>query len=131
MCEDEGTRLPLRPCSNPTCGALVVRGKCEACKGKRASATRRGYGYKWRLFREEFLLELAVSQGRPEAECEDCREQAAKMLEPRLRRFAKVNKATDVHHVKKVRDYPHLQFVKSNCRGLCGECHKIRTGRGE
>ncbi|WP_242847225.1 HNH endonuclease [Desulfosporosinus acididurans] len=51
--------------------------------------------------------------------CEDCLEQDA--LTP----------SREVHHKKKVRDFPELRLVKSNLRALCKSCHSTRTARGE
>ena len=39
--------------------------------------------------------------------------------------------ATEVHHLCKVRDYPRLRLVESNCLGLDKGCHSKRTARGE
>lgn len=119
--------LPLRPCG-PNCSELVSRGRCpeHTADRQRPTSRERGYDTRWEKFRAAFLLSLAIAQGRPYAECEDCREREGKAGSP-----WRVALVTDVHHIKKVRDYPHLKLVKSNCRGLCGTCHKARTARGE
>lgn len=38
---------------------------------------------------------------------------------------------TQVHHVKKIVDFPELRLVESNCMPQCDDCHAIRSGRGE
>lgn len=32
--------------------------------------------------------------------------------------------ALEIHHIKKVSDYEHLEFDKDNCITLCHECHE-------
>jgi 5-methylcytosine-specific restriction protein A len=82
---------------------------------ERRNSTERGYDGRWRRFRKWFLSQ-------PEhAICEDCIEFG---LSP-------YQLSTEVHHVKKVADFPELRLVESNCRGSCKTCHSIRTARGE
>jgi 5-methylcytosine-specific restriction enzyme A len=71
------------------------------------NASERGYDYIWQKFREWFIARHPI--------CADC------VIVP----------TTDVHHVKKLKDFPALRLVETNCMGLCGTCHKIRTARGE
>jgi 5-methylcytosine-specific restriction protein A len=75
--------------------------------GKRGTSAERGYDAAWRRFRLWFLHRYPI--------CADCLTVAA----------------TDVHHVEKLKDRPDLRLTESNCSGLCGRCHKIRTARGE
>ena len=102
---------PKRQCRG--CTRLVTTGWCENCqkagKGKddRRTSSQRGYDAVWNRFRHWFLQRHPV--------CEDCKRAASR----------------DVHHIKKLRDYPELRLVEENCMGLCGTCHKIRTARGE
>lgn len=115
-----------RPCAAPCCPALVESGYCanhasrviakqQLYDNQRGSSAKRGYDAAWKRFRKWFL-------SKPEhALCEDCRDKR----EPQLVR------STEVHHVKKVADYPELRLVESNCRGLCKTCHSARTARGE
>ncbi|WP_225425366.1 HNH endonuclease signature motif containing protein [Apilactobacillus timberlakei] len=42
-----------------------------------------------------------------------------------------VNPSQDVHHIKKVRDYPELSFKRSNVMALCKKCHKKLTEQGK
>jgi len=39
--------------------------------------------------------------------------------------------ATEVHHIKKLRDYPELKYEESNLMALSHKKHSIRTRRGE
>ena len=39
--------------------------------------------------------------------------------------------ATELHHVRKIKERPDLRFDPANCRGLCESCHSTRTARGE
>jgi 5-methylcytosine-specific restriction protein A len=107
--------MAMRPCARAGCGNVVVKGHCDGCKPRspavvkerwRGSSWQRGYDAAWLRFRAWFL-------GRHPA-CNDC---------GRL--------ATEVHHVKKVRDSPELRLVESNCMALCHEDHSKRTARGE
>ncbi len=105
----------LRPCAKQTCRELVERGRCakhapEADR-ERGSSTARGYDAVWQRFRTWFIGRHPL--------CVDCQEQNA------------LTATTEVHHVKKLAEYPALRLVESNCLGLCAACHAIRTRRGE
>jgi len=111
------------PCGSPGCGACVVGSRyCEQHANLehearnrfdryRGSSASRGYDGAWQQFREWFLARHPA--------CEDCA----------LRGIVKA--ATDVHHIKKVADYPELKLVEDNCIALCHEDHSIRTSKGE
>lgn len=97
---------------------MIVDGKCPRCSVKRDTrdATERhrravAYGRKWKAFRLRYLTEHPL--------CVDCAGQG------------RVKAATDVHHKRKVKDAPELQYDHENLMALCGECHDVRTGRGE
>lgn len=104
---------PRRPCLYPGgCAEYAVRnGRCR----EHASASdhwgkktaERGYDAVWRRFRRWFIIRHPV--------CEDCERMPTR----------------EVHHRKKVAEYPELRCVESNCLGLCKPCHSIRTKRGE
>lgn len=111
--------MPIkRPCLQPGCSALVIRGYCQEHKPDadrqrwqgydrcRGSSRERGYDHNWERFRKMYLARHPV--------CNDC---------GRL--------ATEVHHVAKVKDRPDLKLVEANCMGLCKPCHTVRTDRGE
>ena len=73
------------------------------------TTTQRGYGWRHQQFRERVLRERPL--------CEDC--------------LPVVTPATDVHHVRKIKDRPDLACEDSNVMCLCSECHTKRTSRGE
>lgn len=106
----------LRPCAAPNCAALVTRGYCAAHGHRtrtlerwRGSSTERGYDAAWRRFRAWFIQQ-------PEnVMCADCKQEFTQ----------------EVHHVKKLRDFPELRLNPANCRGLCKACHSARTLRNE
>ena len=65
-------------------------------------------------------------------ECQDCRERLRKATEEGRRltgEDAKIRIATQVHHIKELREYPQLAFDKENLISLCTQCHNIRHGR--
>ncbi len=111
---------PRKPCARPGCGALVPKGYCPRCQPRatalaaqyeihRGNSHQRGYDADWRHFRVWFLAQ-------PENKiCRDCSRK----------------RAAHVHHIRKLRDYPHLRLDPENCRGLCHACHSARTNRGE
>jgi len=97
---------PKRPCSFPGCHEMVSAGRCPVHskrQDQRGGATERGYNYLWQKFREWFIWRHPI--------CVDCQ----------------IKATTDVHHVKKVRNFPELMRVEANCMGLCGPCHSTRT----
>ncbi len=107
----------LRPCL--ACGALNDSLKCAECvkkadkqdRGWRGSAASRGYDAAWVRFRAWFIRRYPL--------CQDC-------LDAR-----KVMPTQEVHHVKKLKDFPELRLVESNCMPLCRSHHSVRTERGE
>ena len=72
----------------------------------RGTRKERGYDEDWLRLRSRYLAAKPT--------CNDCR---------RL--------ATEVHHIKPIRDYPELRLVWENLMGLCKSCHSKRTARGE
>ena len=111
---------PLRPCKHAGCPELTrdASGYCEAHRGEankadryRGSASSRGYDKKWAAFRIQYLKRHPL--------CEDCLSKGLYVT------------ATEVHHVKKLRDCPELKFTEDNLMGLCKECHSKRTSHGE
>jgi 5-methylcytosine-specific restriction protein A len=96
---------------------LVQSGRCaaherqrnRAVDERRGNSSERGYDAAWQRFRAAYLAEHPL--------CVDC--------EPRI------SISTDVHHMKKVRDYPELRLDPDNCMALCHACHSARTKRGE
>ncbi|MEA4919370.1 MAG: HNH endonuclease signature motif containing protein [Clostridiaceae bacterium] len=112
----------LRPCKHPGCPELTrdPSGYCETHRAEartyeryRGSATSRGYDRQWEAFRTQYLKRHPI--------CEDC-----------LRaKPAQYVTATEVHHVKKLRDYSQLKYAEDNLMALCHDCHSKRTARGE
>lgn len=106
--------MPTRPpVHQPLHGSLAeLRAKRMRDFGRaRGSAARRGYDGLWTRFR---LAELA---SRPL--CQDCHAKG------------RVEAASELHHIARVRDAPQLRLVPSNTLALCQRCHATRTGRGE
>lgn len=69
---------------------------------------------------------------RDKHECQDCKkrlEDAVKYntyLSPEDR---KIRRAEEVHHIKKLKEYPELGLDDDNLISLCSTCHNIRHGR--
>lgn len=110
---------PKRPCARPGCPRLVLRGYCFHCRPaeitrqqsyerQRGNSSQRGYDQDWRAFRDWFLAQP----------------------ENKICALCGCQPSTDVHHLKKLREYPELRLVPSNCRGLCHACHSSVTARG-
>ena len=101
----------LRPCRQPLCPTLVPYGYCKEHQHpvivNRPNSNDRGYDYRHQCFRKRYLAKYPM--------CHDC----------------EIRPAKDLHHVKKLREFPELRLVESNCLGLCHVCHSIRTARGE
>ena len=77
---------------------------------RRGSARRRGYDSTWERFRAAYLSDHPL--------CQDC------LTED------KIEPATDVHHIRKLRDGGE-RLDPQNCMALCHACHSTRTARGE
>ena len=80
---------------------------------------------RWQQVRDRVLL-------RDRYECQDCihRLRTAAVTGERLfGEDAKIRRATQVHHIKKLRTYPELAFEEDNLVSLCTQCHNIRHGR--
>ncbi len=109
------TGVVLKPCAKQPCNELVERGRCAkhapVADQQRGTANERGYDADWQRFRKWFISRHPL--------CADCEERGT------------VEAAREVHHVKKLAEFPALRLVESNCRGLCTPCHTIRTRRGE
>ena len=110
----------LRPCKQIGCPQLTrdAKGYCpdhlhvvNEHDKYRGSARQRGYDSTWEKLRKIVLRENPL--------CYDCLE------------IDRVTPSKEVHHIKKVRDYPELRLVKSNLMCLCEYHHKKRTGKGE
>lgn len=84
--------------------------RCPGCNKeyelRRGTARQRGYDVEWERFRKWFLNLHSI------CEFGDCME-----------------KAVDVHHLKRVREFPQLKFVEENCQALCHSHHSFLTGK--
>lgn len=106
-----------RPCRAFMCPNTTSNpnGYCDEhqtlARERRGSARQRGYDGRWEQFRARYLREHPL--------CEDCL--AAHCMTP----------AAEVHHIRKLRDYPQLKYAEDNLMALCHRCHSKRTARGE
>lgn len=73
---------------------------------KRPTADKRGYDPEWRRFRFEIL------RANPTCTHPGCRANA-----------------TEVHHLRRVKDAPHLRLVRSNVQALCKPHHSAVTAK--
>lgn len=77
----------------------------------RESACKRGYDRRWRRFRIVYLQQHPL-----------CVDHLAQGL---------VAAATEPHHIIRLSLRPDLKYDENNLMALCGDCHKVRTARGE
>ena len=116
----------LRPCKKIGCPNLVESGYCaehaymqsnytkqahRQYDATRGTSRERGYDHDWERVRAAKLSRSPL--------CEDCFERGIYIP------------AAQVHHIKKVKDFPELRLSMDNLRSLCESCHSRRTGRGE
>ena len=112
----EVTAMPRKamiPCKHNGCPNLaeVGVGYCEEHSSERptrASATERGYGYRWRKVRAAYLRKHPL--------CVKC------MADGRY------VQATVVDHIQPHRGNPVLMWDESNYQALCKPCHDKKTG---
>lgn len=65
-------------------------------------------------------------------ECQECRERlrlAAVEGRKLYGEDAKIRRATEVHHIKELKDYPTLGLNDDNLISLCARCHNDKHGR--
>ena len=84
-------------------------------KERRGSSRQRGYDKRWEKFRAAYLRERPL--------CVDCLVKPFPGESPQP--------ATEVHHIRKLRDYPKLKYAEDNLMGLCHRHHSVRTAKGE
>ena len=114
-------RRPLKPCAAAGCNELV-RGQSYCSKHApeprqyspakeraRGSSTQRGYGYKWRQARGEWLEANPL--------CAECKRQG------------RVTAAKEVDHIIPHRGDQKLFWRRSNWQSLCRPCHSRKTAR--
>lgn len=103
--------MPYSPKTHKQPNVLHKREDRANYDKKRACASERGYDAAWRKVRLHHLTDKPI--------CEDC-----------MRIFI-FSPATEVHHIKKLADYPELRDDSSNLLSLCKRCHSVRTAKGE
>jgi len=109
-------RSPARYCDTHVDNNTVIRQRREFDKGRAGDEHRKLYGSaRWAKLR---LMKLRESPF--------CESGSVCDPEPKTGRRAP---ATDVHHVKKARDYPELFFDYDNLACLCHACHSQETAR--
>lgn len=108
-------RRPLRPCAHGGCPALVESGRCtehqqhqvektRAADRRRGSSTARGYGARWRRYRDWFI------ERHPVCAC-GCEQPS-----------------TDVDHIEPVTGPDDPRFWDpTNHQALTHECHSKKT----
>src|SRR5579859_7337594 len=111
------------PCRGSGCRELVIGGGfCEKHKALnpavfyerfRGSPASRGYDNEWFLFRRQLLQQAEY------ALCRDCKDEGKIVL------------AQELHHIRKVRDFPLLKYDVANIMPLCTMHHSKRTAKGE
>lgn len=109
-------RRALTPCTFPGCGVLGESGRCPLHRAqaraqsdaRRGHSAARGYGWRWRKYREQFLREHPL--------CKAC--ELRGQLAP----------STDVDHISPVSgpDDP-LFWDPTNHQALCHACHSSKT----
>lgn len=113
-------RRAASACRKPGCPGLVRDGACSVCgplrresqrqhDERRGSASSRGYDRRWQWIRALYL--------RAHPLCVDCQADGH------------VAAATEVHHIKALRDGG--DHSDDNLMALCKSHHSKRTGRGE
>lgn len=106
----------FRPCTKPGCAELVTSGRCEAHTredhARRGSARERGYSAAWDRASKSFLAHNPL-----------CRDPFG--LHPMGRM------ATLTDHIVPHRGDRARFWDTTNWQPLCGECHGVKTGRGE
>lgn len=105
---------PKTPCKHSGCAKLVDGGKyCDEHRPLHPevvrSASKRGYGSKWRKARKTYLSEHPL--------CVECL------------KHGKYIQATVVDHIVPHRMDMKLFWDKSNWQSLCKTCHDKKTGR--
>lgn len=115
-----------KPCSAPSCGALVRGGRyCPKhahraspalAAGGRGTAHERGYDARWQRARATYLLSHPL--------CAECM------------RHGRLTPARVVDHIVPHRGDQHLFWDESNWQALCDftsphDCHGKKTGKGQ
>lgn len=65
-------------------------------------------------------------------ECRDCRERLERAAEEKRSLSGedkKIRRATEVHHIRELKELPELALNDNNLISLCTQCHNVRHGR--
>ena len=114
--------MPYKPkhyCAYPLCPELVESGNKYCSKHKKLksigktkrSSCAEGYDRIWERLRRYKLNRNPL--------CEECLKKEPKVI----------RQAEQVHHIKKIKDYPELRLVLGNLESLCRGCHNIKTAK--
>jgi hypothetical protein len=90
----------------------------------RGNSAARGYDQQWKRFRERFLREYPFCAGSREG-------YSGQQPDAKSNHCALLVLATQVHHSKKIKDFPELRLDERVCMPQCDSCHSARTARGE
>lgn len=86
--------------------------KPKIYKDDRLSACKRGYGHKWRKFREWYIKRHPLC------------------VDPLNRHIYRTVATEHIHHIKSLKECPELQYTESNCMPLCQACHNAMEAKG-
>lgn len=81
---------------------------------------------------KNWKIKRVIILKRDHFECQDCikRLKDAAVNGTQLRgEDRQIRKATEVHHIKELREYPELALADDNLISLCSQCHNARHGR--
>jgi len=109
-------RRAKRPCSKPGCGRLADGRYCDRhpnddrkqADRRRGSSTKRGYGYRWQKYREQYLKEHPLCVMDCEAE-------------------GRVTASTTVDHIIPHKGDQELFWDPDNHHAGCKTCHDRKT----
>ncbi len=108
--------MPTRPRQHRPPGAPTPQERRRRQDRDRGSAAARGYDRAWRACRKTILAESPL--------CQDCLDGVGCPPET-------LTPARQVHHLRKVRDYPERRLDPTNLVPLCEAHHLLRTKAGE
>lgn len=111
--------MPKKFCAVKGCNKLIhpTESYCDECKAKkskeydrqRGTSTERGYGYRWRRYRERFLKENPL--------CAECL------------KSNQLTSATVVDHIVPHKGNMVLFWDPKNHQSLCKHCHDVKTAK--
>jgi 5-methylcytosine-specific restriction protein A len=120
----------LRACSSSGCPTLVRSGRCteherakqQAYDNARGTSSERGYGSRWRKYRDWFLAKWrtcgAKPKGSPDTQDSQCKA------------MGRIVAATVVDHIVPVSGPQDPTFYKPEChQALCDACHNAKRQR--